>query len=196
MVVPGIKATAQYFRAAQLNRDIWFTCPVIDFTWQYARFGGAPDIRLYEMNQTKFGPIFQYMGVPQWHVSHLSDIPYFMNEDVGAGGDNSPAQRELSALLSGSAAAFAYSGNPAISRARTFDDWPSAYGHLNRRELSDDYPSSLNLFVVGGPYGSGPAHVSSKASAAKGSPREKALAGDKLIERCGFINSIQEEIGV
>lgn len=101
-----------------MNRDLWFTCPVIDFTWQYTRLGDVNDIRLYEMNQTKFGPIFQYMGVPQWHVSHLSDISYLMNENVGAGGENRAAQQDLSALLSGSVAAFAHSGNPAISRGR------------------------------------------------------------------------------
>jgi hypothetical protein len=27
----------QYHRAAQLNRDIWFTCPFLDFTWLYVQ---------------------------------------------------------------------------------------------------------------------------------------------------------------
>lgn len=179
-----------------MHRDLWFTCPVIDFTWQYARFGGDGDIYLFEMNQTKFGPIFQYMSVPQWHVSHLSNIPYLMNEDVIAGGDNSAAQRDLSMLLSGSVAAFAHSGDPAVSRARTFKDWPTAYSYDGRRVLSNEYPSKLNLYVVGGPYGSGSAHVDSKAGAIGKSEAEKVLTRQKLIERCQFINSIHDEIGV
>lgn len=185
LVRPNEIATADYYRAAQINRDIWFTCPVIDFTWQYTRFGGDSSIRLYNMNQTKFGPILQYMGVPQWRVSHLSDIPYLMNENVAAGGDNSANQQNLSALVSGNAAAFAYSGDPTISRGRTFKDWPIAYPDQSDQALSREYPEELSVYVVGGPQGSGPASTSSGA-----------LSSEKVIERCGFINSIQEEFGV
>ena len=168
---------------------------MIDFTWQYARFGGNSDVGLCDMNQTKLGPILQYMGVPQWRVSHLSDVPYLMNEDVAAGGDNSADQRDLSALSSGSVAAFAYSGDPNISKGRTFKDWPVAYPDQSQQALSKDYPEDLKVYVVGGPQGSGPGSMSSEPDEAS-SEREKALAWDNLIERCGFINSIQEEIGV
>lgn len=88
------KSTTEYYRAARINRDIWFTCPVIDFTRQYTWFGRDSNVRLYDMDQTKFGPVFQYRGVLQLRVSHLSDIPY-LNEDVAASGDNSAHQREL-----------------------------------------------------------------------------------------------------
>ena len=190
------KATADYYRAAQMNRDLWFTCPVIDFTWQYTRFGGHSNIRLYDMNQTKFAPIFQYMGVPQWRVSHLSDIPYLMNEEVAAGGDNSPGQQELSTLFSGSIAAFAHSGDPAVSGGGTFKDWPVAYQDQSAEALSHEYPEELSLYVVGGSQGSGPARVSGKTGIGDRSKREEAVAWENLLERCGFINSILEEIGV
>ncbi|KAL8721383.1 MAG: hypothetical protein Q9225_001930 [Loekoesia sp. 1 TL-2023] len=196
LVRPNEAATAQYYRAAQLNRDIWFTCPVIDFTWQYARHGGSSNIRLYDMNQTKYGPIFQYMGVPQWRVSHLSDIPYLLNEDVAAGGDNSAVQRELSALLSGSAAAFAYTGDPTVSRGRVLASWPLAYRDQSTAALGKDYPEKLNLFVLGGPYGSGPATITAVTGGDGRSVREEALAWEKVVERCTFINSIREQIGV
>lgn len=194
-VRPDEDATAQYYRAAQINRDIWFTCPVIDFTWQYTRHG-APNIHLYEMNQTKFGPILKYMGVPQWRVCHLSDIPYMLNEDVAAGGDNSAAQRELSALLSGSAAAFAHTGNPADSEGRVFKEWPLAYPDRREQVLAKEHPENLNIYIVGGPGGSGPAHIAAERVGGAAEEREQALAGEKLMERCNFINSIQEEIGV
>ncbi|KAL8797323.1 MAG: hypothetical protein Q9195_000477 [Heterodermia aff. obscurata] len=196
MVRPNETATADYYRAAQMNRDLWFTCPVIDFTWQYTRFGGYSNARLYDMNQTKFGPIFQYMGIPQWRVSHLSDIPYLMNEDVAAGGDNSPGQQELSAAFSGSITAFAHSGDPAISRGGTFKDWPIAYQDQTVEALSKEYPEELSLYVVGGTLGSGPARVSGTADIGSKSKREEALAWEKSFERCSFINSILEEIGV
>lgn len=196
LVRPSEVATTQHYRAAQLNRDIWFTCPVIDFTWQYTRHSGSTNVRLYEMNQTKFQPIFEYMGVPQWRVSHLSDIPYMLNEDVAAGGDNSAAQRELSALLSASAAAFAYTGNPTSSRGRTLANWPTAYSDRSKVALSKDYPERLDLFLLRGMQGNGPATITADMSSDTGSEREKALAWERVIERCRFINSILEEIGV
>lgn len=195
LVRPGQDATAQYYRAAQMNRDIWFTCPVIDFTWQYTRHGGS-NVRLYDMNQTKFGPIFHEMGVPQWRVSHLSDIPYFMNENVTFGADNSPAQIKLSGLVSGSAAAFAHTGDPTYSSGQALSYWPGAYEGQNDQALNSEYPEALNLYVVGGPYGSGSARVLNQAIHARLSKLEQALAWENVIERCRFINSIHDQIGV
>ena len=192
LVRPGEKATSQYYRAAQMNRDIWFTCPVIDFTYHYS-ISSNRDVRLYEMNQTKFGPIYAYMGVPEWRVAHLSDIPYVMNENVAAGGDNSPAQQQLSAQVSGSFAAFAWTGNPTAGRwakgAKAFKDWPVAFG---KREQG---PERVKVFVVGGEQGSGVA-TAIRNGGKEGTSRDKAVAWEKLIERCAFINSITEELGV
>ncbi len=136
------------------------------------------------------------MGVPQWRVSHLSDIPYILNEDVAAGGDNSAAQRDLSALLSGSAAAFAYTGDPTASRGLSLKNWPIAYSQQSRQALSKEYPEELSVYVIGGPHGSGPATIASRKGSEAASEREKALAWEKVIERCSFINSIREQIDV
>lgn len=119
-----------------------------------------------------------------------------LNEDVAAGGDNSPAQRELSALLSGSAAAFAHTGDPTVSEGRVFKDWPLAYPDRRGQVLAKAHPERLSVYVIGGPEGSGPAHVAPAGASGAAGAREQALAGEKLIERCSFINSIQEEIGV
>ena len=58
----------QYYRAAQINKDIWFTCPVLDFAWQYVQKGGAEptQMRIFEHNATRFSPPFEMMGVPMW----------------------------------------------------------------------------------------------------------------------------------
>lgn len=147
------------------------------------------------MKQTKFDPIFAYMGVPEWRVAHLSDIPYLLNEDVAAGGDNSPPQRELAALLSGSAAAFAWTGDPTAAAAKggkCLKDWPVAFRPQKGGEKG---PEELNVFLVGGEQGSGVAKASADGGAG-GSQRDKAVGWEKVIERCGFINSITQEIGV
>ena len=190
LVRPGEKATPQYYRAAQMNRDIWFTCPVIDFTYYYS-ISSNQDVRLYEMNQTKFGPIYAYMGVPEWRVAHLSDIPYMMN--VAAGGDNSPAQQQLSAQVSGSFAAFAWTGNPTAATwakgVKALKDWPVAFSK------GQHGPEELKVFVIGGEQGGGAA-TASITGGSEGSQRDKAVAWEKVIERCAFINSITDEIGV
>ena len=173
-----------------MNRDILFTCPVLDFTYHYS-LSSSKDVRVYEMNQSKFGPVFAYMGVPEWRVAHLSDIPYLMNEDVAAGADNSPAQQELSAHFSSSIAAFAWTGDPTATTkgAKGFRDWPVAFGK------GEQGPERVKVFVVGGEEGSGIATAIS-GGGSEGSSRDKAVAWEKVIERCAFINSITEELGV
>ena len=189
LVRPGEKTTAQYYRAAQMNRDILFTCPVLDFTYHYS-LSSSEAVRVYEMNQSKFGPVFAYMGVPEWKVAHLSDIPYLMNEDVAAGADNSPAQQDFSARLSSSIAAFAWTGDPTATKgANGFKDWPVAFGK------DEQGPERVQVFVVGGKEGSGIATAVSSGGG-KGSSRDKAVAWERVIERCAFINSITEELGV
>ena len=94
-------------------------------------------VRIYEFNQTKFTPVFEQIGVPQWRVSHLSDIPYLLNEDVAAGADNWGAQKELSRRFAGSVAAFAWTGDVNVaSGGEGYDGWPPAYGDLDRARRS------------------------------------------------------------
>ena len=191
---PSSPVSVDYYRAAQINRDMWFTCPVIDFTWHFHKHGQT-NVRVYEMNQTRFAPVFESMGVPFWKVAHLSDIPYLLNaERVGGGGDNSKQQLDLSARLSSSAIAFAYHGDPNRVKAagKGLGHWPLAYGQST---LEGDHPDALTVNVVGGPHGTGAATVFKRPGKDK-DERQKAMEWEMLLERCGFINSIQEELGV
>ena len=130
------------------------------------------------------------MGVLEWKVAHLSDIPYLMNEDVAAGADNSPAQRDLSAHLSSSIAAFAWTGDVTATKGvNGFKEWPVAFGKDKQG------PEKLELLVVGGEEGTRVA-TATIGGGREPSPRDKAVAWEKVIERCAFINSITDEIGV
>ena len=135
------------------------------------------------------------MGIPWWRVSHLSDIPYLLNNDVQAGGDNSPAQRRLSALLSGSAAAFAHTANPTESEGEVLKEWPEAYEGQSKEAMKKEFPEDANVYVVGGTFGSGSAAVSKEVKEGS-SPREKAVEWEKVLQRCEFINSILDEVSV
>ncbi|PYI02705.1 lipase [Aspergillus sclerotiicarbonarius CBS 121057] len=171
----------QYYRAAQMNRDIWFTCPVLDFTWQYVEKGGveASKVWLYEHNATRYGPVFEMMGVPMWRVAHLSDIPYVMNNgNLGGGADNSPEQMELAGLVSRQVIGFAYDGRPG-------DEWPAAF---LGGELSKGSPGRLSIQVFGGPV---PGAVTVNKDASHATLAEQAVVWEKLFERCEFINSVQ-----
>ncbi|RAL02596.1 alpha/beta-hydrolase [Aspergillus ibericus CBS 121593] len=175
----------QYYRAAQLNRDIWFTCPVLDFTWQYVQKGGvdASKVWLYEHNATRYGPSFEMMGVPMWRVAHLSDIPYVMNNDnLGGGADNSPEQMELARLVSRRVIGFAHDGQPG-------EEWPAAFSGAG--EEWSESPGRLSIQVFGGPV-PGAVTVSKDAKDAKhATVAQQAVLWEKLFERCEFINSAQ-----
>ncbi|KAE8154789.1 alpha/beta-hydrolase [Aspergillus avenaceus] len=190
--------SAQYYRAAQMNRDIWFTCPVLDFAWQYLKNGGveSSQIRLYEHNATRYAPSFGMMGVPMWRVAHLSDIPYVLNvKGLGGGADNSHPQLELSKRVSRTITKFVGTGSPE-GNGSGVESWPAAFHDVGKPELSKDFPDKLSLQVVGGPYGTTPVTIAKGENPS--SAAEQAVYWEKLFSRCEFINSHQmrEESGV
>ncbi|KAL2844335.1 Alpha/Beta hydrolase protein [Aspergillus pseudoustus] len=189
--------SAQYYRAAQLNRDIWFTCPALDFRWQYVRHnrgGGAAaasQVRLYEFNETRYTPVFASMGVSMLGVAHLSDIPYLFNNDhLGAGADNSDAQLALARNFSRSIVQFVHGA--AADDGLGF--WPAAFcsDHDAISLSARDTPGDISVQVFGGPYGSVPVRCAAKGA------EKKALDWERLFSRCAFINGGQfiEEAGV
>jgi carboxylesterase type B len=194
--------TPQYYRAAQLNRDLWFTCPVIDFAWQYARNGGVDvsDVRLAEHNATRYTPVFEHMGVPMWRVSHLSDIPYVLNlQNLGGGADNSAQALELSSMTSESIIRFAASGNPNGHGETNHNAWPPAFADTSKEQLRQSTgPVSFSLQLTGGPYHHQPVMVNIGKDSENSSSTEDAVRWEKLVERCQFINSdqVRREAGV
>lgn len=195
------RISPQYYRAAQLNRDIWFTCPVLDFTWQYVRNRGVDDsqVRLYEFNETRYAPVFDSMGVSMWGVAHLSDIPYLFNNDhLDAGADNSSPRLTLAREFSRTIIQFVHG-----TRKGTLDrlqQWPAAFSKDLSKPSTGDVPSSISVQLFGGPHGSGPATCDdgNESVMESISNAEKALRKEKLFSRCAFVNGQQfrEEAGV
>lgn len=190
----GGSISPQYYRAAQMNRDLWFTCPVLDFAWQYARHGGVKkaggSVRLYEHNATRYGPAFEGMGVPFWRVAHLSDIPYVLNtQRLGGGADNSAPQLALAREVSRSIARF-------VAASDLEEAWPLAFSGVEEGDWASEFPNKVSLNVFGGPYGG--ARVTARKGEAAVGEAERAVEWEKLFERCEFINSVKvrEETGV
>lgn len=196
MIQENEPVSPQYYRAAQLNRDLWFTCPVLDFAWQYVKHGGVKpsQVHLLEHNITRYTPVFEHiMKVPMWRVSHLSDIPYVLNSRKVNLGDNSPSQLELSKMVSQSMARF-------ITTANRDEEWPVAFGQVVEgehvaKELKNEFPSEISLRLM---RADGPFSVTAHVARNKGSVSELELGFKKLLERCEFINSeaVREQTGV
>ncbi|KAJ3571338.1 hypothetical protein NPX13_g5415 [Xylaria arbuscula] len=177
----------QYYRAAQMNRDLWFTCPALDFTWQYAKASriDQSNVALYVHNSTRYTPVFESMGVPMWRVSHLSDIPYVLNtKHLGGGADNSLPHLELAKRMSRSIVSFVAS------------DPTGRQSAVQGSEL----PRQIAIKIFGGPYDNASVLISEEPDLAvtPGGDAEQALNWEKLFARCKFINSadVRKEIGV
>ena len=193
--------TAQYYRASRIYRDYLVTCPSINLTSEIS-LQSTNQSYLFTLNSTRLEPVWDSINESQWQIAHTSDIPYVFNEDI-VGGDNSKAALQLSAEVSSSFSAFATYGDPSTP----VFDWPAAW--------SGRSGGNAAVFVIGGPYGSGPATLEPSHSAAArreltangrsmqvprswnssetssaNYERSKALAEEKLVERCTFIDSI------
>ncbi|KAJ6456566.1 lipase [Mycena vitilis] len=174
---PGI--SPQYFPPAQMNRDLWFTCPVVDFAWQYAKHNGG-NVRM--------------MGVPMWGVAHLSDIPYVLNaQTLGGGADNSAAQLDLSREISRSIVQIVKYGVP-----KNEPSWPVTFKDSQEDDFRVEFPTQLSLRLFGAPYASHEYVTVFKHGDNDATEATKAVSWEKLFERCEFINSIEvrEEMGV
>ena len=173
-VLKNSTITAQYYRASRIQRDYLFACPSLNLTYEFSR-QTTNQTYAWTLNTTRSQPIWDSLNHSEWQIAHTSDLAYFFNEDL-VGGDNSESALQLSAKVSNTYSAFATFGNPSTPDF----DWPVAW--------SGQGGGNANIFVVGGPYGSGPASL----EPAQGSnyQRSKALAQEKLVERCAFIDTI------
>ena len=198
--------TAEYYRAARIQRDYSFACPSINLTYEIAR-QDTNQTYLWFLNTTRSQPIWDAQNHSEWQIAHTSDVCFMYNEEI-EGGDNSKSAMQLSAQVSRSYSAFATFGSPSTADF----DWPVAW--------SGQGGGNATVFVVGGPYESGTATLGTSRAAAsyyqrskallaqlplvesafKGwdvtsdDQRSEALAQEKLVERCTFIDTIPPKV--
>ncbi|KAK4189739.1 putative lipase precursor [Podospora australis] len=214
-----------YFRAARILRDLMFTCSSIDFGYELSRQSRAinpqfPGTHLYTLNQSMLTPLFAGAGMPYIGATHGSDTNYLYK--LFPEGPIAEADEKLSRAMGTSFINFAYRGSPEHKHKKKkkkndagLGDWPEAFATQG--------PGALNLMVIGGPHGTGSAHLTShkhKTKGKKGDGREEAqvpilgedmvvgemankidrerkreLEREKLFERCAYINSLSEKLG-
>lgn len=187
--------TAQFYRASRIYRDVRLACPALNFTHEVSLQSTEPTY-LFTVNSTRLQPVWNAENRSYFQIGHSSDVPYIFNEAI-LGADNSKSAFQLSAEVSSSFSEFATSGNPSTSKF----NWSIAW-----RNKDADGPT---IFVIGGPYGSGAVTLgpSGAAAARRGlsvndrsmklvenstlaNQRSMALAREKLVQRCAFIDSL------
>ncbi|KAI1176047.1 putative lipase [Nemania sp. FL0916] len=170
--------SAQFFRAAQIFRDILMVCIPIAYAESLAQHGN--DVYLYDWNQTISDQVIKGLtnetGLGPIHTSDLEFV--FGNLSAYAGNDvyhypfhPSRSDYALSARGSRSWSTFATTGKPGLKGHDTFQGFKTAF-------LEKD---QIEVFVAGGPH--------EGLSPIDGPDALAPLKAQKLRERCAFINS-------
>jgi hypothetical protein len=179
--------------------------------------------RVYALNQSMLTPLWKGAGMPYVGVSHGSDTNYIFN-GLFPEGEISESDRDLSTTMAAAFIRFAATGNPNHAATKTGEQWPRAFPALGISPALS--PESLHVQVLGGPLDTGAAivHPGASGDAQDDAPwisgmtdylqqvlpgyevgamsdgatrgRSKVIAGEKLIERCNFMNSLAEKLGV
>ena len=174
---PSENFSAQYFRAAQIGRDIMFTCPSLFMVEAMANHSmGNTTNQLYVLNETLFKPEWKRLHSQYLGVGHGSDVPFAYN-DASAIPNTTPSEVQLAEEMSGSWAGFAYTDVPTMSRGgfnTTLQDWPEGYA-------KGDDESAFSVRVIGGPH-DGPASISSDGTGG-------VLDKEDVVRRCRFWTS-------
>lgn len=167
--------SAEFYRSAQIFRDILLTCPSFYLGSAMAKKYGneaSPPVYLYAGNQTILGSFLDAEGALGLGVIHTSELAYLESNftiynvtDQNLPGyyfEPSESDYELAKQYPSSWTKFAYTGNPS-GKEETLPGWTSAYPNGKGSGLT---------YVAGGP-GAG----------------MKDATFDRLDKRCGFLNS-------
>lgn len=180
--------TAEFYRSAQMFRDILLTCPSFYFghamaSKYYSTANSSSSdipVYIYEQNQTILSAFLDSQGAPGLGVIHTSELAYVFGnftpfEATWPPGVVAPSEAddELLRQESRSWSTFAATGQPSLSSKDTLQGWEPSYA-------VGDGMMDASLFVVGGP--------EPGMSALDGEEANADVASEKLVERCGFLN--------
>ncbi|XDG09198.1 hypothetical protein ABKA04_008813 [Annulohypoxylon sp. FPYF3050] len=214
-----------FFQASRVVRDLLFTCSSIEFGYEMSRQSKDPDfpgVRLYDLNQTMLTPLFAGAGMPYIKVAHGSDTNYIFN-GVFPEGPISEEDQKLSKSMATAFINFAYTGDPTSAEDEHFSSWPESFpDSLELDKSLGSGPSSFNMYVIGGTLGSGSCRVSSEGTdgyvvgqendgfqeplvdsvryaemeSKKSQMRKQEIKRQRLLERCAFISTLSERLGI
>ncbi|KAI0869019.1 alpha/beta-hydrolase [Hypoxylon argillaceum] len=215
-----------FFRLSRMLRDLLFSCSSIGFGYEMSRQSKAidptfPGVRIYDFNQSVLTSMMAGAGLPYLGVCHGSDTAYILNgvfpEGQMAESDQRLARSTTSAFIN-----FAYTGNPSLPGDEHFDSWPESFPYAGSSD--SPLPAKMNLHLIGGPLGTGSDVLGSnddspstlagfmqkvigmdtegegveygEMGSAASEIRQRVIAHEKLLERCAFIESLSEKLGI
>lgn len=173
--------SAEFYRSAEIFRDILLTCTSIFFASamakKYSNETSSPLVYLYSGNQTLLSSYLTATGSPGLGVIHTSELSYmygnisiFNVTDAGLPGyvfSPTTEDHELERRLPRSWTSFASAGKPSLEGRETLQGWESAF---------PDGKGEGEVFVIGDGDG-----------VMGGEDRE--WKREVLGKRCGFLNS-------
>lgn len=178
--------SAEFYRSAEIFRDILLTCPSFYFGHAMAEkyyntsSNSSIPVYIYEQNQTILSAYLDSSDTPGLGVIHTSELAYVFGnftpyEWSWAANVTIPSESDYELLRqqSRSWSTFATLGKPSVASKDTLQGWNSAYS-------VGDGMMDADIYVVGGP--------APGMSALEGSEANPDVAAQKLRERCGFLN--------
>ncbi|KAI1202286.1 putative lipase [Nemania serpens] len=167
--------SSQFYRAAQIFRDILMVCQPLSYAENIARRGN--DVYLYQWSQTISDQVIKGLSNETGYgVIHTSDLEYvFGNISLYDNGEYpfhaTRADYALEARGSRSWSTFASTGKPSLKGHDTFTGFKTAFPRKGE----------IDVFIAGGPH--------EGLSPIDGPRAEATLKAQRLRERCAFINS-------
>ncbi|KAJ6453372.1 Alpha/Beta hydrolase protein [Mycena sanguinolenta] len=180
--------SAEFYRSAEIFRDILFTCPSFYFGHAMATkyyndtslANSSIPVYLYEQNQTILDGFLDASDAPGLGVIHTSELAYvfgnFTLYEFSWAADvimPSAADYALLRQQSRSWSTFATLGRPTSASKDTLQGWKPSYA-------VGDGMMDAEIYVVGGP--------EPGMSALEGSEANLDVAAQRLRERCEFLN--------
>lgn len=176
---PTANLSAEFFRTAQIFRDILLTCPnfLLGAAMAKKMSSESSPIYLFMQNQTI---LKSKSGVAtELGIIHTSDLPYVFGQfaDYNTTGWTvypTASDYELLERQSRSWSSFAWTGRPSVPGKRTLEGWTGSYDGWTG---DVEGVSGTKVYTIGG------------GNAGLSEIDEGAIAGQKLASRCAFLNS-------
>ncbi|RDI87227.1 hypothetical protein Vi05172_g2956 [Venturia inaequalis] len=171
--------SAEFYRTAQIFRDILLTCPNFLLGAAMAKkfTSKSPPIYLFMQNQTILDS--KPTGPTGLGIIHTSELPYVFGQFADYNTTNSTlfptaSDYELHERQSRSWSTFAWTGRPSIDGKRTLEGWTGSYD-----EWTGDVEgiSGTKVYTIGG------------GNAGLSAIQQGAIAAQKLASRCAYLNS-------
>ncbi|KAJ8606465.1 hypothetical protein MRB53_040924 [Persea americana] len=165
--------SSQFYRSAQIFRDLLMTYPPIHFGENLARAGNV--VYYISQNASLLPAMLAVAGEPGLEVVHTSEFPYTFGNlshynQSGFPFEPTAIDYRLEKEQAGSWAAFTYVGQPSLYTKKTLQGFGPAYSEANQTAI----------FIAGANEG---------LSNIDGEGASPALAFQHLRARCGFFNS-------